>query len=88
MILKDELDKKQVHKFQLNNLNVDFIENTLANNKEGIFNLPSKMADITQRSILLYLNKLHYREGYIFELKKRDSNNPINPMIYFRKYIV
>ncbi|MCX6750198.1 MAG: hypothetical protein NTZ83_01965 [Candidatus Pacearchaeota archaeon] len=55
MSLTDELTQKQVLKFQVNNFDKDFIDKTLSENTEGIFNLLYKMKRETRTNILNYL---------------------------------
>ena len=79
MNLQDELTKKQALKFQLNNLNTDFIGATLSDNDEGIFNLNSDLNKHAQKLILNYL-KINY-SYYDFQ----QGTDKINPRIYFKK---
>lgn len=77
--LVDELRQKQVLKFQLNKFDPAFINNTLAKDSEGIFNLDSKICETSKEMIMNYLIKNY--QNYNFELKY----NPINCEIMFKK---
>ena len=77
--LVDELAQKQVLKFQVNRLDPAFINNTLASNFEGIFNLNSKICGTSREMIMDYLAKNY--QGYNFELNRTG----INYEIMFRK---
>jgi hypothetical protein len=78
--LVDELNRKKALKFQLNNLNEEFIFNTLRKNKEGIFYLSSELSKNDQdENILNYLESKY--ESYEFKLSKKW----IAPQIYFQR---
>jgi hypothetical protein len=77
--LVDELTQKQAPKFQLNGLDMKFIQNTLPKNSEGIFNLDSKTDENLRENIMIFL-KANYK-GYNFEL----NYDSINYEIMFRK---
>jgi len=78
MNLQDELTQKQALKFQLNHFNTEFIEQTLLDNKEGIFNLDSEIEKQSKR-ILNYL-QINYSD-YNFQ----QGTDKLNSRIYFRR---
>jgi hypothetical protein len=78
MNLADELSKKQVLSFQLNNLNTDFIDFTLKKNSEGLFNLSSGINDKEEGEIMNYLLEKH--GVYSFQVRKEVTNS----RIYFK----
>lgn len=75
MNLVDELTQKQAHKFQLNDFDIVFIKKTLCSNKEGIFNLNSKIEEKSVNSMLNYMKEIY--KNYTFELSKDLSNYEI-----------
>ena len=77
--LVDELTQKQADKFQLNKLDPAFINNTLAVNSEGIFNLSSKICETSGEMIIDYL--INNYQNYNFELNRTG----VNYEIMFRK---
>lgn len=83
--LVDELAQKQANKFQLNKFDKEFIDNTLSENQEGIFNLLYKMRATTRQEIFNYINENHpdYKTGdeviftganYEIPFKKKEKN--------------
>jgi len=78
MNMQDELTQKQALKFQLNHFNTEFIEQTLLDNKEGIFNLDSEIEKQSKR-ILNYL-QINYSD-YNFQ----QGTDKLNSRIYFRR---
>lgn len=85
MNLTDEVLKKQVLKFQINDINKDFqetfyfIEETLLNNSEGTFNLNSNIKAHSARALTGYLERNN--KNYEFEL----NYSLINSEIMFKK---
>jgi len=81
MNLTDELTKKQVLKFQINDVNKDFqesfsfIETTLSNNSEGIFNLDSKIGTHSAEALTNFLKRNN--KNYNFELNYNVTNYEI-----------
>ena len=82
MSLTDELTQKPAPKFQIDDINKDFqeafsfMETIISENKEGIFNMNSKINKDSAENLFNYLNRNH--QNYDFELnnaKTKLSNN-------------
>ena len=75
MNLIDELTQKQANKFQLHRVDPIFINQTISNNNEGIFNLDFNIVKENRKSILNYLNMSY--KNFEFELNYNITNYEI-----------
>jgi hypothetical protein len=80
--LVDELTQKQAPKFQVEMVrdaiilgNPSFIDRTISDNSEGIFNLNSKINENIAKDLIDYLNFRH--KDYEVELNKTPTNYEI-----------